>query len=47
MPLPERERLARWRLVRSERIGPTTVLELLRRHGSAEAALAAIAGQPR
>ncbi|WP_374447270.1 DNA-processing protein DprA [Stella sp.] len=47
IPLPERERTARWRLIRSERIGPTTVLELLRRHGSAEAALSALAGHPR
>ena len=46
-PLPHEERIARWRLVRSERIGPLTVLGLVERHGSAVAAIQALADEPR
>ena len=40
--LPPDERAARWRLVRSEQIGPTTLLRLIERFGSALAAIPAL-----
>jgi DNA processing protein len=40
--LSDEERLARLRLIRSENIGPVTFRELIRRYGSADAALAAV-----
>ncbi|BBK32531.1 DNA processing protein [Stella humosa] len=46
-PLSPGERIARWRLIRSERIGPLSVLGLVERHGSATAAIAALADEPR
>ena len=41
------ERIARWRLIRTERIGPLSVIALVERHGSAEAAIRALADDPR
>ncbi len=41
-PISEAERLDRLRLIRSENVGPITFLQLLRRFGSAGAALAAL-----
>ena len=41
-PLPDGERLARLRLARTDRIGPVTFRELLRRCGSAADALGAL-----
>ena len=38
-PLPPEERIARLRLARTERVGPVTFIELIRREGSAVAAL--------
>ncbi len=46
LPLARDERLARWRLIRTERIGPLTCVALIERHGSAEAAIAALEGNP-
>lgn len=45
--LAERERLARLRLARTDRVGPVAFRELLRRFGSAEAALDALPGLAR
>jgi DNA processing protein len=42
MPLSDRERLDRLRLIRSENVGPVTFRSLLRRFGSARAAIAAL-----
>ena len=44
--LPNDERMARWRLVRSGRIGPATVVALVERHGSARQAITALAERP-
>ena len=41
-PLPEPERLARFRLARTENVGPVTFRQLLHRYGSAEQALEAL-----
>ncbi|MCC7272371.1 MAG: DNA-protecting protein DprA [Alphaproteobacteria bacterium] len=41
-PLTPGERSARWRLIRSERIGPLSCIGLVERFGSAEAATAAL-----
>jgi len=42
MPLSDKERLDRLRLIRSENVGPVTFRSLLRRFGSARAAIAAL-----
>ncbi len=45
-PLAPDERLARWRLIRTDRIGPLSCLGLIGQHGSAMAAIAALAANP-
>src|SRR5512145_1497271 len=42
VPLSDKERLDRLRLIRSENVGPVTFRSLLRRFGSARAAIAAL-----
>lgn len=44
--LPRGERIARWRLIRTERIGPLSCRALVERHGSAVAAIEALAANP-